>query len=700
VTFKGRVHVGAGNLHVGPSTSTVKLMEGLTGNLVFGTGIPVSQEGTAYTAYGDGGIQGTWGNAGTVELADGKTITGSITTLADGTGNMKFMGASAYAANIGTSALKLNNVYFNAATAGSAAAPVQTTIAGDVHANKVWIGNGSAYTTATLTPGAHALGTALELAGANTVLNMLGNATTANADGTLSNAGAASATVGNGGIVTNGATVNVAVGGGSTTTLSGAVVSASSGLSTTGSLTMNGNEKVNVTLLGSLRNGQQINLIDAASLGGTQRSISATNLTDNSFVIDTSVAQTAGGDLVFSASRANAQYVTKSGTAGHFSNSAALRLGTLAANGDSAHNPGRNYTADMQTVFNKLDLDQWGYGNNATNLGIQVKRLSPLNNGAVHRSAIEAGALALDTVGNRMASMRADRSVVGLAGPEAEGRDGQWVKLVGLRGKQGAQGDIDGFTATTGGLVWGADTRLDRNALLGLGLSATNTSIDQSGFREGDSNSIRTFQIAGYGAYSFTEDFYGEGSVSFGRHNVTGHRSTALGRTANADFRADQLTVRLGVGYRFVLDGKQTLTPMLNLESARLSSDAFTETGADALNLKFDSQELTRNRASLGLRYMTESSTESGLVYRPELMASVYRDNKGMTQDVTAAFAGDLTGQTFSTSGVAVGNSGYNLMGAVSFLTSKTSLVQLQLGYDHRDGYSSRSARLNARWDF
>jgi hypothetical protein len=47
--------------------------------------------------------------------------------------------------------------------------------------------------------------------------------------------------------------------------------------------------------------------------------------------------------------------VTKSGTAGHFSNSAAIRLGTLAANGDSAHNPGRNYTADMQTVFNKLD---------------------------------------------------------------------------------------------------------------------------------------------------------------------------------------------------------------------------------------------------------------------------------------------------------------------------------------------------------
>ncbi|MEN9776208.1 MAG: hypothetical protein RL322_3278 [Pseudomonadota bacterium] len=206
-------------------------------------------------------------------------------------------------------------------------------------------------------------------------------------------------------------------------------------------------------------------------------------------------------------------------------------------------------------------------------------------------------------------------------------------------------------------------------------------------------------QIAGYGSYQFTEELYAEGSLSYGRHDVNGNRLTALDRTARADYRADQLTVRLGVGYRFVIDTKQTLTPMLNLESARLSSDAFTETGADALNLKFGEQSVTRSRISLGLRYLTEATTDSGMPYRPELSAAIYRDNKDMTQGTAASFAGDLTGQTFSTPGITVGASGYNLLAGVSFVTSKTSLVQVQFGYDHRDGFANRIGRLSARWD-
>jgi len=699
VTFNGHVFVGEGDLNVGPSNTTVKLngatgdAVALTGNLVFGTGTPVSVEGQAYSTYGDAGVNGTWGNAGTVELADGKDITGSITTttVTNDTGNMKFMGSSAYANNIGTQALKLNSVVFNAA-----ATSATSTIAGNVWASEVTIGNGTNTTTATLTAGEHQLGDKLTLAGANTTLNLLGATTTKNTDGTLSNADASTVKVGDNGIVTNGATLNFAVNAGNVAAHTGAIIAPTQGsiIKTTGSLTMNGNEKVNVTLLGSMRNGQTIKLIDAVSTNSN--ALNAATLVYNSFVIDTATSRD-GGDLVMTATRANNQYIAKSETTGHFSNAAALRLGTLAANGSAN---GSTYTSDMQTVFNKLDLNEWGFGNNQANLAKQVKRLAPISNGSIAQSALDAGNLALNTMGNRMASLRADKAPVGIAGAEVEGRDGQWIKLVGNNSKQNAKGDYDGYSANTSGLVWGADTRIDKDALLGVGLSATNTRVSQSGFRSGDSNSITSYEIAGYGAYQFTEEFYGEGSLSYARHNITGNRLTALDRVAKADYSANQLTGRLGIGYRFVLDDKQTLTPMLNLESSSLSSGAYTETGADALNLKLNSQKLTRTRTSLGLRYLAENTTDAGTVYRPELTAAIYRDGSGTTKETVAAFEGDLTGNTFSTTNAVLGRSGYNLAAGVSILNSKTSLVQLHLGYDHREGFSSTSARIKARWDF
>jgi hypothetical protein len=75
----------------------------------------------------------------------------------------------------------------------------------------------------------------------------------------------------------------------------------------------------------------------------------------------------ADGDLVVKFDRIADVYVTRSNTSGHFSNPAANRLAALGV-------AGTGYTEDMQTVFNRLDIDQWGYGNNEANLATQAKR--------------------------------------------------------------------------------------------------------------------------------------------------------------------------------------------------------------------------------------------------------------------------------------------------------------------------------------
>jgi uncharacterized protein with beta-barrel porin domain len=697
VTFNGRVYVGAGDLNVGPSNTTVKLNAGLTGDLVFGTGTPVSLQGDAYSTYGDGGlVVGDWGNGGTVELSNGQTITGSITTVTNGTGSMKFMGSSAYLNDIGTSGAKLASVTFNAATAGSSVAPVVSTITGNVYSNLVTVGNGSAYTVATLTPGAHILGNALTLAGANTVLNLDGafnTGYTQNADGTLSNAASNRVTVEGGTITTNGATLNFSVDAGNVLAKSGQVVPAtSSAITTTGTLVMNGAEKVNVALLGSTRNGATATLIGVGS-NATLTGPAPSGVTDNSFVIDTQVSETSAG-LVMTASRASTQYTTKSGTEGHFSNAAANRLGALAA-------AGAGYTGDMQTVFNKLDINQWGFGNNQANLATQVKRLAPIANASGAQAALASTTSVLTAVGERLSVLRGDAVMAGLNGNGRQmGTDNTgWVKVLGSSGKADAIADYDGYKVTNSGLVAGADAKFG-NGVVGGSFSYVTSNISQQDFRLGDTAKMNSGTLAVYGTQEYG-DVYVDAALAFSQHQQESNRATAIARVAKADVDMNQTTLKLSAGYRIGIDESKVnvLTPMVSIEAASLKQKAYTETGADALSLNVDGKNMTRNRASLGLRFNTTIEGD-GTTFYPEFLVALNRNNGMRNTDVAANYVGDTAAASFTTTGVVLPKTSYTVGAGLRFATSKTSEMQIGYRYEGGNGVSGSSAQVRGAWSF
>ena len=218
------------------------------------------------------------------------------------------------------------------------------------------------------------------IAGANA--NTLTFANTPLADGRLSTtATVTKSTTGTGVITTNGATLNFSVAAQAWASNAGGALDANAASSITGaagsSLVMNGNEKVNIALLGSLKNNQSHTLIGVETATGAQTGTA----TDNSYVIDSVLSRNSSGDLVVTFTRDSNSYVTKSATAGHSSNGAAVRLGALGAAGTA-------YSADMQLVLNKLDLDQWGYGNNQAHLATEVKRLAPIANNSDVQAAL------------------------------------------------------------------------------------------------------------------------------------------------------------------------------------------------------------------------------------------------------------------------------------------------------------------------
>lgn len=688
VTFSNDVHVSGNTFHVG--AGTVNLVGDLYGPLLFDA---------------DGIVNVSSTKSIKNDPLDA-TVIGTVKTAANNTGTLNYLGSTTLSNDIGENApiLHLKAVNFHSDTTVAA---VSQNIDKNIFATTTTIGNATTGTTANVTATGKFLGNSLTLAAANVALNTAGAvapsavspvdfANTKNADGTLTNtATVTDSTTGTGVITTNGATMNFAMGtaafvaGGANGVISAAGSSSIAG-GAGSTLVMNGTEKINVSLLGSTRNAETYALIDvAAGAAGPQ----AATLADNSYVIDTTLSRSATGDLVLTTSRDVNTYVAKSGTSGHFSNAAATRLGALAASGTG-------YTSDMQTVLNKLDIDQWGYGNNQANLANQIKRLAPIANASGILTAFDATSNALYTLGEHLAVLRGDSAMAETDGAGYHFGAGKsaWVKLLGGAQSRNAIDNYDGFKTLMSGLVLGVDTKLG-NGVIGLAGNVIHSTIDQQGFRDGDTGKMNTWGIGLYGTQQYGK-VYVDGNLGYAQHSLDSNRTTALGRVAGASSDFKQISAKLAGGYRINLDdkGASVLTPMLSVEYGNLNQSAYTEAGAGALNLNVDSRTIDRTRGSLGLRYNTVLKGGTTSFY-PEFMAAVNTQSMGNT-DVAARYEGDTSGNTFTTPGVNVPNTSFTLGANLRVVPHKS--IELQIGYRYEGGanLSSQMGEIRGIWAF
>jgi outer membrane autotransporter protein len=665
---------------------------------------------------------------GTVNVSNGKSLI--VTTVgepaalsqAGGEGTINFLGGTTLSANLGAVGHQLNAVNFNTASNN-----VTQEINKNVFADDVTIG-GTAGTTAV---SKRDVTGAFDYAGATSMFTFAGG-TTANLTGNLTLGGNLAIANANTALnvgVAHIATASVTTRGGamsftvnSTDITTGGAVSASAGsgqITATGALTMTGAEKVQVNYVGSLANSGTYTLIATGSGAGTANLGDETDgkVSDNSFSIDTSVRQATAADvtalraarasdLIVLADRtgasgattyaANQNYIQKAGTVGDFSNNAGIVLGGIAAAGSQ--------TGDMVQVIQKLELDSFGYGNNAANLATQVKRLAPVANASLAQTSYAATGLSMNSVGVRLAALRGDTKIAssdlatGLSAGDAVASSGFWAKAQGSSNTQDQQASYDGYSSKISGVTTGIDKRINTDLVLGAALGMTTADVNQADFRAGDSSRIKNTQVMAYGTYNLTEALYLDGALSLGRNAHTGVRATAVGRTALAAFSGNQLGTRLGLGYGLDLGGNMKFTPMASLDYARLNQDAYTETGAGAINLAVDAQSTSNTRLGLGARLNNEW-TEGSTTYRPEVALNWYQNSNTINNDVTASFIGG--GAAFVTPGTSsVSRNTSNLGVALTVLSSKTSSIQIRYDLDKSTGFTANTGSLLARWEY
>jgi uncharacterized protein with beta-barrel porin domain len=690
VTFRGDVFVGGETLNV-TENGVVNLLGNLSGPVVYAAN-------------------------GSINVADGKTIFGDVQVAQgnENNGTLNFVGSTTTGGEIGTNTSGLLAVNFHHVSSDDVILPVNNAalatvnIGHNIYALDTTIGIN---TTATITRSVN-LGTNLTLAGDTVTLNTAGDTNTSStvspvdfahtklANGTLLlGANITQSTISDGGtITTNNATLNFALQPQAwNATDGGGLISGSESSSITGGtgtkLILSGGERVNLSLLGSLRHGEEHDLIvvDGEDSSGNTFNISDLNLRDNSFVINSTITRTNpdSGGIRVTFSRSDDVYVTLSNTSGHFSNPAAERLGTLAASG-------MNYTADMQTALNILDIDQWGFGNNEENLARQVKRLAPIANNSNGFAAFKTASAVSDSLGLRMHEMRI---------PEKDTLPGAlWLKTAVQSGKHQAVGEYDGFETDINLITLGADKRLSSDSLLGIAASYSTTKVDQRDFRAGEDASIAAYHLSLYGAVDLTDRLFFDSTLSGSWLETKGNRATISGRTAQYDIDGDQVTAKLSMGYRIPVMGiNATLTPIVSYEASSLKQDTYAETGTSGdVGLNVNAETLTRSQAAFGLRF---SSTHliGGFVVKPDLAVYATKDSGNFTKPIVAQYIGDTSGTTFTT--MAARKSLYDLSGTratlgLSVLMSKYSSMNVRYEHQKNDNFKSNSLDVLVRWDF
>ncbi len=675
VSFKDNVSVSKNTFHVS-DTGTVNFEGDLNGPMIYN------------------------GN-GTVNISNNKSIKikdalFAVRTDTHEIGTLNYLGGTTLAdTSIGESSKYLKEVNFN-----TSSNQVHQTISHDVYASNTHIGGDKGINSLNLIDvnglydyaGAEVIkefrgGTAMTI-DSNIILGK--NVTLHNSTTGL-NIGTSRVSVGNN-LTLNNAGISATVNtlditgiddAGSTTENSGYI-------SVAKDLKVTGNEKFHINYVGSLSDTGTYTLIDAETITGNyfQKEIGANQLvTDNSFSIDTKV-YTENNKVVVAADRTNGGayeakelYVVKSDTSGHFSNNAAKALANISAQG--------NQHDDMVEVIQKFELDSFGYGDTKEKLAKQVKKLAPIANNSLSQASLSASDIVIDTIGSRIDTVR------GMSAGDDTLDKSIWGKVMSSTATQDQLDMYNGYELSSNGLSFGLDKIIKDNTIIGASLGYLATDVTQSNPGNNDQSDVKSVQASIYGSHVFGE-YSVEGQLGYAMHSTTGHRETAIDRTANYDIDAKQIQLNVTGAYNYNYNDIK-ITPSASLNYSMFNQDAYTETGAGALNLSVESESLTRGSFGIGTKIEKDITISKG-TYTPQLRVGI---DKYFGDNGVATVSKFEQGASFTTESPDMMSIMYTVGAGIKTKVTDTVSISLDTNFKQSDtSYSNMDLQLSTEIKF
>ncbi len=258
-----------------------------------------------------------------------------------------------------------------------------------------------------------------------------------------------------------------------------------------------------------------------------------------------------------------------------------------------------------------------------------------------------------------------------------------WGGALGGVGTVAGSASASGLTFGIGGFAAGLDRRFDSGFVLGV--TAGYTSATESMQTVPGRGTSNTAQVGLYGSWS-TGPLYVDALAGYARSENQMLRPISIPglapRTATGQTRADQFFGQLESGYRFDLGGPLDpfVTPFARLQGSTATQDAFTESGADSLDLTVAAQTTNSLRSVLG----TQLGGAIDLGWR-EKLGLVFRlgwshEYADTSRPVNASFAG-APASPFTVAGAEAPRDG-----AILGLAASTAIAEATSVYLRYDG--------------
>jgi uncharacterized protein with beta-barrel porin domain len=224
------------------------------------------------------------------------------------------------------------------------------------------------------------------------------------------------------------------------------------------------------------------------------------------------------------------------------------------------------------------------------------------------------------------------------AGPQLQGWElwggalGSWSSRTGDQGRLGLRQDL-------GGLAGGLDGQINPWLTVGLGVGATQSSLDWGqSYLSGSLKGLHTGVYAGAEAGGL----YGQAALTYSQYEAHGRRDLDLYEVdrlqANGDLRSRVGQARLSGGYEWRWQGWLT-GPIAGLRYARIQQDAFQENGAGAFSLGIDDADQDSLTSNLGWQASTKLRLGC-LELMPRLSLEWLHEYASGDPEITARFPG------------------------------------------------------------
>jgi len=311
----------------------------------------------------------------------------------------------------------------------------------------------------------------------------------------------------------------------------------------------------------------------------------------------------------------------------------------------------------------------------------------------INPDAVSSMGAAISSVSsmNNIISSRTGNSGVS-SGDHMSGEAG-WVKVFSASANQGTIDKVDGYDSSTTGIIFGYDVDNSKGSTIGysIGYSTTDTDGKSASLSRTTTDGVQLAAYGDNGNFDWIASFASMQNDSKRTINFGG-----LSRTAAAKFDSSITSLKVGYEYDDMGSNGTSFIPKTDFTYTSVSNDAYTETGADNLNLKVakSSNQYATARAGFEVSKTTLASGSSATPFMNLMVGYDVVNDRGETQATFTGGGAQFTTKAADASKVSVNfGIGYDLV-------SDGSTLNISANTEHREEYSNNSYDLTYKYNF